>query len=1080
MILCVWLTPTLVRANGALDAISTRTLRIATEKREPDLLLQARHFLATNNEEKAELLFKKAWQQCKNDDVSRKELIAIYLGISAEANGKFELGKEWYQKAGKFRKTDAPDLRSLLCYVGRLEMQQAEAGSQLVSSSPQAAQFVMAPPDPKTEHLKFLEFAREKVCTLRDALQAKKNDWRIEVRLMAYLFSHAELGTDNRIMLYETSQYHFAYGMQHRNQLESNGAKFEDYLGQNIETAMIWDFIRVRYQAIQEKNETNIQKTKQRHDELRKLTHIYRDASEKLTVAMTKFLLKEDENAEKAMQDAVTAVTEAKELLEKAQDLFLVSPEPNVQQKFPELKQPDLIVFNKKSHRGHLLATKAFLSLETVLRKKTKIDVKAIETQSIPDAKVAQAVDPGTENLLADYTLLLANEAVGAGIAGVDVTNNGTHAKAAQFLKEAKKQAENASKVARERSAKDATAKKMLAPLIEVVDRHIAELTDPKVFLDRARDMTSPTDPNSQQGDPEKAYAELIKGLERHQDPNLVYEAALAMLRAGFPIQEIEAKYNKDWQTNQAVPDDNYRTYLVQGRILLQKLQQLTSKAMMPDAAAKIDKMVTDKQISRAFSAALNRANIPPHTHLCMAYHSYSLALEAQIQMLPEDELIRADKQVRLAIPSLTKALQDGAPGINKIDLQEGLIVGYLAAGHLAVLLDRDYEMSAVPAFAAALQENSKLPFGSGQWSGSLGSPLLLALKRRSAAKALAYAEKERKLRRAMDAFVRGAFALEWKGYPNAVSLMTKGMDNLDTDSGEESPFDSIQYKTEYTSQRETIRDDLLSYKALSEIILNESEKKSPDQTIVALLRYLTKEELPGDPDIVLQTYDRGKLDQILAAAKRDARSPLLLYALARGYYARTSALGYRMITKEENLLRIHNQSWKSADTILDGLTKTFVDDELRRQYGNLAQKVDLDLVTLNDPKHHEAIAKKLVQRMQLEEAQDVLKAGLALIIEDSGLWSSLMDVTIDVLKNTANPSDAQKKEPKRLLKLMTELTPQEEFTIHFLAGKLHEANREYPQAYTAFKAATEAQMVTAEQRELAEIRRIEMSYKKE
>jgi hypothetical protein len=510
------------------------------------------------------------------------------------------------------------------------------------------------------------------------------------------------------------------------------------------EVAMRLDAARVRRERAAATLDQAREQERARLAQLRELVRAYRDAANALAVSNAHVLLGDDEAARSAYARAVDKLAELEAVVSRRRDYYLFSDEPAL----GDAASPDPAFITSAPEpfapeiRPHLVALQALAAYRLATGRAGQPDGEGLVT-ALKLADAAPAAN-GRPSPLAAYVRAGAHR-------GLALAETAADPLAAAAHDRARPHCEAARAALKERDGLGLREAAALRGVQSECATWARELAAPEPFLERARELTA-------QGRAADAHAELGRGLAHHRAAPLLLARLEAARRAGTDLDSAASEYRRGCDEALLDPSDA-RTRLVGAKLGLAACWKQATEAL--ERLGAVERQELLERIASNERLLEPAAGVDPSGPEAerFAYRALAVALRAMVDPGPEGRPRQeaALREARTAAAELNRRLP-GEAAEAQLASREALVACRLAQGYLALRVLPDYRDDAANAFAAAADEQARLPFQTSALK-VFGSPLVTALLSRPEGQAMRLAHEERQIRQVLTRFLDGAFA---------------------------------------------------------------------------------------------------------------------------------------------------------------------------------------------------------------------------------------------------------------------------------------------------------------------------------
>jgi hypothetical protein len=581
--------------------------------------------------------------------------------------------------------------------------------------------------------------------------------------------------------------------------------------------------LRLRPQ-LEKKRDLARKEERDRLNQLRDLAATYRDLTASLAAMNTYFVLGDHAGARKLHGEVESRLKKIEEVANRRVDYYLFKDEPKLDAAEVKLLTAvaEPLARDLASHFRSLqglmafrLATDARTAMTAAQRRKGLEEALA-EVEGV-------VADAGKAGLLAHYVDGVSRQELGLLATAENPLDAAAHRDAAAHFKAARASLDRA-------NARLADEAKTAAHLRADLERRRAELASSKVFLDAAD------------------AAVLARGLLMHRDGKLIVALARARLRSGDAASALDLLQRA--VRAGALEDDDRDGMLVRGRAVLTLAWDRLARGREKVPADERRALLEQLRDARGLLAKAGTDSAAAYIALSYAYASY---------LDPDADTAEA-KEAFGKLKDLVAALKE-QPGAG-----EALVAARLAQGFLAIRFQPAYRDDALLAFAAAADEQARLP--GGQASKLFGSPVLAAMLSRPDMKGLKVAAEERQLRELVGRVAEGLAAMKLGAADAAAKQMKATLAQVEALSGD-APVDAGKL----LDQREADARAALRTRARALAVLTLVAGNQPDVAALEALKLSTAKLNVATADELTDAKVRQ------AAAGID--DPLASYALA-------------------------------------------------------------------------------------------------------------------------------------------------------------------------------------------------------
>jgi hypothetical protein len=712
----------------------------------------------------------------------------------------------------------------------------------------------------------------------------------------------------------------------------------EGKLAANAALMLRLDQILLRRAQLAKKKDLARQEERDRLNQLRDLASTYRELTAQLAAMNTYFLLGDDATVRKLNDDVTARLKKLEEIASRRVDYYLFKDEPKLDADEVKLltSVTGPVVNDLVTHFKSLQGLMAY-RLAIGRRRDVGERKKGLEEA---DRIVAGLVkDPAKPSLIAQYVHGLSQEELGLLATADKPLDAGAHKLAAPHFKEARAAFDRAAGRVKDEPAAGGRIDRELK-------RRQAELASPAPFTAEAEKRT-------REGKPDEAAAVLKRGLQIHRDGKLAAALAEAQLRAGqdpAATRELLAQAVKGG----VLPDADRAGLLVRGWAELAQVRERLARG--PDKVSAADRRLLLSRLRDARELFAQAARGPADaavTEPVAAYTALDYAYAGYLDPAADAAgAMESFGKLKGAVEALKRRADAG-----DLAAREALVAARLAQGFLAIRFQPAYREDALLAFAAAADEQARLPFGRSSVK-LFGSPVLAALLSRPEMQGLRVAAEERQLRELASRVAEGLAALRLGAADAAARQMKSSLEQVEALSGEP-PVDAgrlLDRKEE--DARATLRTHARALAVLTliaggqpEVAVREAFKLSPAGVTV---------RKPDDLD---------PADVRVAAAA--ITDPLAAYALGLAVeeYATTkvppgSARARALLAEAAAVQRRTQELLKKSPA-------------LRERYPQVELLTAQALERLTAPESYVAAARRLRKESQVPDAVRVVEEGL-------------------------------------------------------------------------------------------------------
>jgi hypothetical protein len=584
--------------------------------------------------------------------------------------------------------------------------------------------------------------------------------------------------------LFTSANDAYETGMKQLEALEAlvkDKPELEETISDTSNLALRLDTVRVRLRAIQQKSVLSRTEERLRLDSFRQLVRSYRSLTANLASGNAQYLLGDHQHAARQHVESTGHLAELRKVVTQPRMHWLFKDEPRLDD--DKAIETGLVLTPAAPFSDNIVAHVKALQALTAYRLAAPDDATIKNVELINNARTwavesresnAKMGKSPTGHVIPGFVIAQVDRCLGLQLTRKAPLSAEAHQQAMAHFQSARKGLDEIAEV----------VNKVDGPFPGIrgeVDRRIAEIRSPDVFLSSAAELTT-------RGLNEDAFAELGRGLAHHRSLKLL----LARAESGSRETDLLPRALEELQQaadNGLLPAADPHAQLVRARCELARLRdQIVGRSKQPLAEADRTRMrQTLENIAANMNAMHGKLEPGPLRARIAAYGALAIGFHSLVVMGPAGDLeTNALRSAKLAAENLEvhlKGLQDKDRRRAEIPLREALVAARIAQGHLAVRSLPDHRDTSGLAFTAAMDQQALLP-SAGGGTRLLGSVLMESLLNRTDSQNSRLAMEERQLRIIMTQFTEGSFSLHWKQPLDASNQMSRALDRLRGTSG--------------------------------------------------------------------------------------------------------------------------------------------------------------------------------------------------------------------------------------------------------------------------------------------------------
>lgn len=810
-------------------------------------------------------------------------------------------------------------------------------------------------------------------------------------------------------------------------ELASDPAEEQRLTREQPALAMRLDAARIRRERAAGALELARESERERLSQLRELVRAYRDVANALAVSNAHFLVGNADESRADYERASQRLGELEQVVAKRRDFYLFDDEPALGEK-DELplvtSAPEPF---SKDMKAHLTALQALAAYRLAVADAGAADASALEA-AVKLAESAAGTDP--KNPIALYVLAAAHRQLGLSATAADPISAEGHRQAGPHFQDAR----TAMRDFRDAVASSPAPEALRGAAAEVAGwaRELDEREGPGEFLARADRLTS-------EGLLPEAHTELGRGLSQHRAGPLLLARLETGRRGELDLPGAREEFRRGGEEGLLDASDP-QAALVGAKLALAEIWRRVTASLEgldPSARAGLlaDLDAQRQALARAETAleggdAALRAQVRAHAAL-------AVALRAMVDPSPDAPGQQAALRQAEDSAKALGTLLEQAEGAVAIALREAVVAARLAQGYLVVRILPDYRDAAANAFAAAADEQARLPFRSSALK-AFGSPLITALLSRPEGQAIRRAYAEGRLRRVatrlLDASIAQAFGDPGSAADEMATALDSARSTTQTALSDSAPLDAggLLEQGDAAQANDAMIESLRSFSVLSFLRAGRTGRAMVEAVTAAL----------GDdaPDVDEATADAVLTPQVVDRAIRAADEPLEAYALAASVEARASAQADP--GEAARWFALASQAHRRAKALFDD------DPATRRRYPRQAASNERSLARLASPRPDLDEARRLRQENQAGRA-------LALLREAIKRHPAAPEVRAELALAIRDQVDLGQADPSQLREALAGLPPSRAGLppeVELVRAELHERLGEPERALASYR----------------------------
>jgi tetratricopeptide (TPR) repeat protein len=790
----------------------------------------------------------------------------------------------------------------------------------------------------------------------KSAAAVPNADLKGRIKHAAWSLVVGELAIDpQRGMLYSAGVDVLGSGLAELDRIEAE-LKADPLKEKEISTspvlAMQLDGARVRRERVEAKLNLSRKEERERLAQLREIVSAYRDVANVLAVSNAHFLTGDFESTRSTNQEASKKLADLEAIVNHRRDYYLFSDEPDLnaaassELKFvtsaPQPFSDDM--------KPHMAALQALAIYRLATGGPEPPEAKLLESaQTLAERALGNGPD---KNVIALYVLGNVRRELGLLLTAKEPLDSQAHRGAAPLFEAARE----SFKTLQSMRAKHPEPLKGIGA---EVDQHVRELSSPDVFLAEAERLTLA-------GRLVEAHSLLGRGMRYHRSAPLLIARLETARRAELDLDTASDEL-KLGTTAGLIREDDPQGRLIASKLALARAWRIATSSLekmgIRERSDLENAVVAQQQALDRIAAAE-----PEMTLQLRAYSSFAGALRSMVNPTPDAE--RQEVELRQAAGAasglLAQLAEEKREGWASVSLREALVACRLAQGFLAVRVLPSYRDDAINAFAAAADEQVKLPY-QGTTLKVLGSPLVTAMLSRPEGQSIRLAQEERQLRQVIARFLEGAFSQSLGSDSGAASQMAAALDEIQGMAGnlpsDATPLDAGRMldRSDTADARKSTFRQIRSFSVLSFVKAGQVRRG-----LVEAVRTVAGDDLPALSE---EAAFQAITPDLLNRAVRGTTSPMEAFTLGAALEAQATSPQPGRVPSA--WLAVALQAQTRAKALFDGSKAT------RDRFPELVALNSQAIRRLSSPEDDITEARRLRQQGRFPEATARLRFAL-------------------------------------------------------------------------------------------------------